>query len=116
MKDTWTDIPACRALAEEIAVGDSGYKRLGPAQLLRHILGLKYGKPVDKVRLVYLYLDAIGDDAEVHREEIRRFQKRIAPDPVRFIPLSVQEFIVRALRRCRAEHEAYVDYLADRYL
>ncbi len=84
--------------------------------LLRHILGLKFGKPIEKVRLVYLYFDAIGDEGEEHRAELRRFQQRIAPDPIRFVPMPVQEFILHAVSRCRPEHNDYVDYLADRYL
>ena len=116
LPDAWSDIPACRALAEELADGDAGFRRLGPVQLLRHILGLKFGTTIDKVRLVYLYFDAMGDEAEEHRAEVRRFQQRIASDPVRFVPMTVQEFIVRAVSRCRPQHSEYVDYLTDRYL
>ena len=116
LEGSWKDLPACRALGEELKVGDAGFMRLGPAQLLRHILGLRFGAPVDKVRLVYLYVDAPGDEAAEHRAEIGRFQARIANDPVRFVPMTVQEFILRAVDRCREEHEAYVDYLAERYL
>ena len=116
LPDAWTDIPACRALADELADGDAGFRRLGPAQLLRHILGLKFGTTVDKIRLVYLYFDAPGDEAGEHRAELRRFQERISSDPIRFVPMTVQEFIVRAVAQCRQEHPAYVDYLTDRYL
>jgi hypothetical protein len=114
--EIWSDVPACRALAEELAKGDAGFNRLGPVQLIRHILGLKFGTTIDKVRLVYLYFDAMGDEAEEHRAEMRRFQQRIASDPIRFVPMTVQEFIVRAVDRCRQQHAEYVDYLADRYL
>jgi len=116
LEGSWMDLPACRALGEELEGGDAGFKRLGPAQLLRHVLGLRFGAPVDKVRLVYLYFDATGDEAAEHRAEITRFQARIATDPVRFVPMTVQEFILRAVDQCREEHEAYVDYLAERYL
>jgi hypothetical protein len=116
LPDAWSEIPACRELAEELAAGDAGFRRLGPAQLLRHILGLKFGKSIDKVRLVYLYFDSIGDEAEEHRVEIRRFQQLVAPDPIRFIPITVQEFVLRAVNQCRSHHTEYVDYLADRYL
>ena len=112
----WADIPACRALAEELSVADAGFARLGPSQLLRHLLGLKFGAPVDQVRLIYLYFDALGAEAEQHRAELHRFQERLAPDPVRFVPMSVQEFILRAVTHCPDVHREYVDYLADRYL
>lgn len=116
LNDAWGDIPTCRALAHELGHGDAGFRRLAPAQLLRHILGLKFGTPVDKVRLVYLYLDAPGDEAAEHRQEIKGFEERVGADPIRFVPLAVHEFILRAVDRCRDAHGAYVDYLAERYL
>jgi hypothetical protein len=112
----WDDIPGCRLLAEQLAVGDAGFHRLGASQLIKHILGLKFGADVKDVRLLYLYYDAIGADAAEHRGELARFQEHVAHDSVRFVVLSVQEFIVRAVTRVRATHTAYVDYLAARYL
>ena len=116
LPDAWHDIPACRALAEQLTTGPAGYHRLGPSQLLKHILGLKFGTSADKVRLLYLYNDSIGDEAAEHRREIHQFQKAISADPVRFTPISVQEFILIAVSRARDSHKAYVDYLAERYL
>lgn len=116
LSDAWGDIPACRALAEQLVTGPAGFHRLGASQLLKHILGLKFQTPVAKVRLIYLYCDAIGDEASEHREEIQRFQSVIAGDPVRFVPVSVQELILRAVREVRVDHREYVDYLAGRYL
>ena len=84
--------------------------------MVKHILGLKFGAATAKVRLLYLYCDAIGDEAAEHREEIGRFRTHIEADPVRFVPMSVQEFIIRAATRARGNHTAYVDYLAERYL
>jgi hypothetical protein len=60
--------------------------------------------------------DAIGDEAAEHRQEIHKSQTAIAADPVRFVPISVQQFILRAFRRARGNHTAYVDYLSERYL
>jgi hypothetical protein len=116
LPDAWLDIPRCRALAEQVAEDTTGFHRLGAAQLLKHILGLKFQTPVEKVRLIYLYCDAIGDEAAEHRHEIQLFQSAIAGDPVSFVPMSVQEFILRAVRSMRTDHMAYVDYLAGRYL
>jgi hypothetical protein len=92
------------------------YRRLGASQLLKHILGLKFGASTEKVRLLYLYYDAIGYEAAEHRHEIRQFQTAIADDSVCFVPISVQEFILRGVRMVRGKHAAYVDYLAERYL
>ena len=116
VREAWNDIPVCRALAEQLTTGDAGYHRLGPSQLLKHILGLKFGVAPHQWRLVYLYLDAPGDEAGEHRNEVERFQKAVAPDGIPFVPLSVQEFILRAVSRLRLEHQEYVDYLAERYL
>jgi hypothetical protein len=116
LKDEWSDIPACRMLAEQLVTGPGGFHRLGASQLLKHILGLKSGVETAKVRLLYLYYDGIGDEAAAHREEIRQFQRHIEADLVRFVPISVQEFILRAVARVRGTHAAYVDFLADRYL
>jgi hypothetical protein len=116
LTDSWADTPALRGLAERLTEGDAGFRRLGPTQLIRHILGLRFGSSIDRVRLVYLYFDTIGTEAEEHRAEISRFQDLIKPDPIRFLPMTVQEFIIRAISLCRNEHTEYVDYLADRYL
>ena len=116
LKEAWEDIPACRALAKKMADGQAGYHRLGVSQLLKHILGMKFYAPTKKVRLIYLYLDAIGDEAAEHRDEIRRFEEAIATDPIRFVPLTVQDFIHRAGRSMRQKHGNYVDYLSERYL
>ena len=41
----------------------------------------------------------------------------VGSDPIRFVPLSAQEFILRALRQLvGGEHREYLDYLAGRYL
>ena len=116
LPDTWSEIPACRTLAEQLAAGPAGYARLGASQLLKHVLGLKFGSSISKVRLLYVYYDAPGDEAAEHRNEIRRWQAAVDGDGVRFEPLSVQEFILRAVRQVRSDHTEYVDYLAQRYL
>lgn len=116
LADAWADIPAWRLLADELSQHDTTFNRLGATQLVRHVLGLKFGTSANMVRLVYLYYDALGDEAEEHRDEIVRFQERVASDPIRFVPLSVQEFILRAIKQLGSEHREYVDYLSGRYL
>ena len=116
LAEAWAEIPACRTLAEKLATSKAGFARFDAAQLIRHILGLKFGVPIQKVRLVYLYFDAIGDEAAEHRAELRRFEEILSRDPIRFIPMTVQEFVLRTVSRCRNEHQRYVDYIAERYL
>lgn len=116
LPDSWSDIPACRALAEQLAVGTAGYHRLGASQLLKHILGLKFGASIGSIRLLYVFYDSIGDEAAEHRSELTRFHAVVTRDGITFEPLSVQEFILRAIKHARADHRKYVDYLAQRYL
>lgn len=116
LSDVWHDLPACQALAVQLAEGPAGYHRLGPSQLLKHILGLKFGRKTEKTRLLYLYYDAPGPEAAEHRQEIIRFQEAIAGDPIRFVPMPVQEFIIRSFQQVREGHAAYADYVSERYL
>ena len=51
LTDAWSDIPACRTLAEQLATGSAGFHRLGASQLLKHILGLRFGAATAKARL-----------------------------------------------------------------
>ena len=116
LPDAWTDLPACRALAEQLADGEAGYERLGASQLLKHILGLKFGLPVDRWRLLYVYYDAMGAEAAAHREELQRFEAIVTRDGIYFDPMPVQDFIIGAVAHVRDAHPEYVDYLAGRYL
>jgi hypothetical protein len=84
--------------------------------LLRHLLGLKFGIPVKKTRLIYLYFESLGDEAAEHRQEIRMLCELLASDPVTFTPVSVQDSILRAVARVRDEHQPYADYLTEPYL
>lgn len=114
--DAWDDIPGCRRVAQQLLDAGADFRRLGASQLVKHILGLKLGIATSKWRLLYLYLDAPGDEAAEHRAEIKRFRESIATDGIQFVALTVQEFILRAVSRLRSSHTEYVDYLAERYL
>ncbi len=114
--DAWGDIPRCRALAERLVQDSAGFRRMDACQLLKHFLGLKAGVPSGQWTLVYLYLDAPGDEGCEHRAELRRFEDAVAGDDIAFSALSVQEFVLRAVSEARASHQRYVDYLAERYL
>jgi len=116
LPEAWDDIPACRRLAQKLAEGSAGFTRLAPAQLVKHLLGLKNSLKIHQFRLVYLYYDAPGDEAAAHRAEIRRFAELIADDGINLQPLSVQEFILRAATVLDDEHTRYINYLSERYL
>ncbi|HTV01763.1 MAG TPA: hypothetical protein VMF13_14545 [Luteitalea sp.] len=114
--DSWGDISRCRALGERLVQEGGGFRRLDACQLLKHLLGLKAGVPSGKWTLIYLYLDAPGDEGCEHRSELRRFEDAVAADGIAFTGLSVQEFVLRGVSKARAAHEHYVDYLSERYL
>lgn len=114
--DSWAEIPHWRRLAERLCDNGDGYRRLDAAQLVKHALGLKAGAERGSWRLVYLYLDAPGEEAAEHTTEIRRFQEAIASDGRVFSAVSVQEFVLRMVSRIRQDHPEYVDYLAERYV
>ena len=50
LRDAWDDIPNCYALAVRLAEGSDNFRRVGASQLLKHILGLKFQTPVNKIR------------------------------------------------------------------
>lgn len=115
LSNSWNPMPCCKALAEQLVEGAAGFLRLGPVQLLRHILGLRH-KTRGEFRLIYLYMDAPGEEASEHRAEIARFADMIRPDGIRFVPMTVQRFILRGIKLYRSEHAEYFDYLSSRYV
>ncbi len=112
----WQDIPNLYELAKSISPVDDLYSHLHPAQLIKHILGLKkeYGKT--GFRLLYLWYDTLGYEGFIHRKEIKSFQKLSEADNIRFHSISYQELIIRLSARYRDNHKDYVEYLTSRYL
>ncbi len=116
LKDIWQDIPNLCKLARSISPIDNLYNHLHPAQLIKHILGLKkeYGKT--GFRLLYLWYDTLGYEGFSHRKEIESFQKLSEADNIRFYAISYQELIIRLSINYRDNHKDYVEYLTSRYL
>jgi hypothetical protein len=116
LPEIWDDIPTLRTLAEEISPADKRYKYLHPAQLIKHILGLKnkYGK--NGFRVLYLWYDALGEEGAIHRNEIRDFKACTRADEVRFHSITHQELICKMSDRFREKHAEYIAYLTNRYL
>ena len=112
----WQDIPYLYELAKSISPVDNLYNHLHPAQLIKHILGLKkkYGKT--GFRLLYLWYDTLGDEGPNHRKEIERFQELSETDNIRFHAISYQELIIRLSSEYRDNHKDYIEYLTSRYL
>tara|TARA_R110002049_G_scaffold181683_1_gene349139 strand:- start:352 stop:1218 length:867 start_codon:yes stop_codon:yes gene_type:complete len=114
--EQWKDIPNLLDFAKTISPEDKYFKYLHPAQLVKHILGLKkkYGK--SGFRLLYLWYDVLGQDGCRHRAEIEEFVKIAKKDSIKFHSLSYQELITKLKKDYYNGNEKYIDYLTDRYL
>jgi hypothetical protein len=112
----WDDIPNLRKFAETICPDDSDFRHLHPAQLIKHILGLKRSFGRNGFRLLYLWYDVVGEEGSRHRDEINQFAAIAKGDGVMFHSLSYQDLICGMANQLRSEHEAYISYLTERYL
>ena len=114
--EIWADIPRLRSFAESISPDDSKFMHLHPAQLVKHILGMKRKFGRDGFRLLYLWYDVLGDDGKRHRDEVAEFAGVTKQDGIMFHSLTYQELIVNLTNTMRNEHKEYVRYLTERYL
>jgi len=114
--EQWKDIPNLFDFAKTISPEDKSFKYLHPAQLIKHILGLKkeYGK--SGFRLLYLWYDVLGQDGCRHRTEIEEFARIAKQDRIKFHSISYQELITILKKDYYNGNEKYIDYLTDRYL
>ena len=115
LESIWDDIPNIYQLAQRISPNDNDFNFFHPAQLIKHILGLKrkYGK--NGFRLLYLWYDTPGEECFRHKEEIEKFTKICKDDGVKFHSISYQELILRLRKDCLDEHGEYINYLSNRY-
>lgn len=116
LDDLWKDIPTLHRFAQTISPVDKDFKHLHPAQLVKHILGLKSQCGRDGFRLLYLWYDVLGEEGACHRGEVQRFSEIAKRDGIKFHTITYQELIVRMQHRLSVEHKAYVNYLTSRYL
>jgi hypothetical protein len=116
LDELWADIPNLFSFAKRISPDDHEFAHLHPAQLLKHILGLKrqFGKV--GFRLLYLWYDVLGDQGKRHRDEGLKFAEVTKADGIKFHSLTYQELIVRMANKFRTEHPDYIRYLTERYL
>lgn len=116
LDDTWADIPNLLRFAGGISPDDHEFFHLHPAQLVKHILGLKrqFGKA--GFRLLYLWYDVLGDQGKRHRDEVLKFAEVTKSDGIKFHSLTYQELIIKLANKLRTEHPEYVRYLTQRYL
>lgn len=116
LEGLWADIPNLLNFAKIISPDDKKFVHLHPAQLLKHILGLKrqYGKA--GFRLLYLWYDVFGGQGKRHRDEVIEFAEAAEADCIKFHSLTYQQLIVNLANKLRTEHPDYIRYLTERYL
>ena len=116
LDNIWSDIPALRKFAKKISPEDSKFRHLHPAQLIKHVLGLKRKYGLNGFRLLYLWYDVPGEEGTVHRDEITKFTAVAKSDGVRFHSITYQELIAKLARELRSDHDDYIKYMTSRYL
>jgi hypothetical protein len=84
LTEIWRDIPNIHNLAKSICPDDKRHHYLHPAQLIKHILGLKKARGKEGFRLIYLWYDVFGSEGAVHRNEVEIFSELAASDNVIF--------------------------------
>lgn len=115
LESIWNDIPNIYQLAQRISPNDNDFNFFHPAQLIKHILGLKREYWKNGFRLLYLWYDTLGEEGFRHKEEIEKFTKICKDDGVKFHSIRYQELILRLRTDCLDEHSEYIKYLSNRY-
>ena len=116
LNKVWNSMTNLLNLAKEISPDDNRFTRLHPAQLIKHILGLKEKFGKNKFRLLYLWYDTIGPESAKHHKEIEEFIKITKADGIYFHAMSYQDLIIRLAKNYRKLHRGYIDYITGRYL
>ena len=112
----WNNIPNLLELAKTISLNDAKFTHLHPAQLIKHILGLKNKFGKDRFRLLYLWYDTIGPESGIHHKEIDEFTEITKADNLHFHAISYQELVIKLAKNYRDTHRDYIDYITGRYL
>jgi len=116
LEKVWDNVPNLLKFAKTISPNDNKFEHLHPAQLIKHILGLKNKFGKDKFRLLYLWYDTIGPDSANHHKELNEFTKITKEDGIHFHSMSYQDLIIRLAKNYRDIHKNYIDYITGRYL
>lgn len=112
----WCDIPNLLEFAKTISPNDNRFAHLHPAQLIKHILGLKEAFGKNKFRLLYLWYDTIGPESGIHHKEINEFTEITKADNIHFHAMSYQDLIIKLSKDYRNIHRDYINYISGRYL
>lgn len=113
---SWEGIPHLHQFSKSISPDDTQFLHLHPAQLVKHILGLKKNYGNTGFRLLYLWYDALGEEGSLHRKEVEQFQEIAHKDDIKFHAKTYQELITTLADRYRSKHGEYIRYITSRYL
>lgn len=116
ISEQWKDIPELFEFAKGISPNDKKYEHLHPAQLLKHILGLKKAHGKSGFRLLYLWYDVLGNDGYQHQKEIKHFSDIVKRDNIKFHSISYQELLIKMKNKLYAGNKKYINYMMNRYL
>lgn len=116
LNSIWDDIPSLHSLAKSICPDDNKFLYLHPAQLIKHILGLKAHFGKEGFRLLYFWYDVLGEEGGTHKKEISTFAESTRADGIKFHALSVQKLIIALSNEYRADYPEYIQYISGRYL
>jgi hypothetical protein len=107
------DLSGCQKLAERMQAGETVFRHLDVAQLLKHALGLatQLGSAFS---LNYLYYDRPSAEADSHKQEIEQFAAKV-DNALRFSAVSYQELYPRLKQVAGDGHADYLGYLERRY-
>jgi hypothetical protein len=116
----WSELPACRDLAQAMATGDVAFKRLDAPQLLKHTLGMTRSYGARRFELLLLWYappraaraSCAGELATLE-EEIAHFGDKVRGD-VNFRSMTYQELYQRLVKSSSGNRD-YLEYLGGRY-
>lgn len=95
------------------------YKYLNALQLIKHLMGVRCKwRNKSQIKLVYFFYDSLGQEGNIHRTEISKFNTFIEKATgVGFNYISYQKLICNLTKALPYnEHKEYIDYITERYL
>jgi hypothetical protein len=115
-RSRWTEVglPGCQAVAEQLRAGETDFKALDVAQLLKHMLAL--ARTGNRWTLCCLWYEVPGAVADAHRKDLSTFTTQIGGDAAHFTALTYQDLFARMEEAVGAEHAGYMAYLRERYI
>ncbi len=115
LEEIWSGIPHLQEFAQTLSPEDATFQYLHPAQLVKHILGLKHAFRKKGFRLLYLWYDVPGEAGYFHRKEAEQFAQICKEDGILFHTKTYQEVIMNLSKEEGEEISHFLSYNAGRY-